>query len=72
MKSNDEVNAILNATANDVLDWFGAEDTGTRDAVNLIVNVFVERLTDSAKSIEEVIEENYDATPDEVYDWCRS
>ncbi|TLS46016.1 hypothetical protein FE633_10695 [Streptomyces montanus] len=63
---------MLNAAADDVTDWFGAEDTGTRDAVNLIVNVVAERLKGSAKEINEIIEEGYDATPDEVYDWCRS
>lgn len=69
---HDEVLQVLNAAAGDVMDWFGAEDTGTRDAVNLIVNVVAERLKGSAKEINEIIEEGYDATPDEVYDWCRS
>ena len=72
----------LNAAADEVLDWCGADDTGARDVVNLVVNVFGAYLDAPGShypSIEEVIEESYDPAEDDdppmteqVYDWCNS
>ena len=76
---------VLNAAADEVMDWCGADDTGARDVVNLVVNVFGAYL-DAADapgphypSIEDVIEESYGPAEDDdppmaeqVYDWCNS
>lgn len=65
-----DVNAVLNEAADEVLDWVGAPDTGARDIVNLVVNVFGERIKGSTADVDEIIESNYEATPGEVYGWC--
>ena len=71
--------AALNEAADNVLDWCGADDTGARDVVNLVVNAFGAYLDGSRPSINAVIADAYGAAEDDespmseqVYEWCNS
>jgi hypothetical protein len=51
--------AMLNDAADDVLDEVDAPDTGTRDIVNLIVNLMGARMKNPDATIAEAIIEQY-------------
>lgn len=67
------VRTAINEAADAVIDAVDMHDEGARDAINLVVNVFLHWLTDNPDaSVEQVIEANYEASPKEVLDWCRA
>lgn len=61
---------VLNQAADDIANAAELADTGSRDALNLLVNVVARRLfTDPDATVDEVILAGYDAPPDEVLGW---
>lgn len=67
----EEIGTLVNQAADDVLDEIGVDDEGSRDTVNLVVNTILARWTSRGMNVREVIESNYDETPEEVLGWCR-
>lgn len=62
-----DVVALLNVAADDVLDAVGAADTGTRDVVNLLVNLFALRVDQPTATLLDAAEQ-YD-TPSTEQQW---
>ena len=69
--SEEAVQNAANQAADDILDAVHADDTGLRDAMNLVVNATLGYLTGQAKDLAEVVEQGYEATYDEVLSWIR-
>lgn len=55
----DQIGEALNSAADDILDAADLPDTGTRDAVNFLVNVAGERLSDPNIPLAQVAREGY-------------
>lgn len=67
------VRMTINEAADAVIAAVDMHDEGARDAINLVVNVFLHwLLRDPDASVEQVIEASYEASPKEVLDWCRA
>jgi len=69
--SEEAVATAANQAADDILDAVDADDTGVRDALNLLVNATLGYLTGQARDLAEVVAQGYEATYDEVLSWIR-
>lgn len=68
--SYDKLTELMNMAADEILDAADAPDVGTRDAVNLLVNVVLTRIKHPAMTLAEVVEDAYDeATLADVLAW---
>lgn len=63
------VTAALNRAADDILDAINADDTGVRDALNLLVNAGLYFLHTPGADLGEAIEANYSEAPSKVLGW---
>lgn len=70
--TEEAVSAALNSACDDVLDAIDAEDEGTRDALNLLVNVAMQYLTGQSDNVQQAIDNTYDEDPAEVLEWIAS
>lgn len=68
--SRAEVTRALNRCADLINDAAELADSGTRDALNLLVNATIYVLFDNPDAeLDEIVEDNYDDSYDEVIGW---
>lgn len=65
------VSSALNNAVDEVIDLADLPDTGTVDALNLVVNITLHRLfTDPNATVQDVVTANYGGeTLDEILEW---
>lgn len=68
--TRDQVSAAVNAGAEMVLDVVDNDERDT-DLVNLVVNATLTLLIEPSADLDDVIAENYEATPDKVRGWVQ-
>lgn len=71
MFTEEQVSATLNRAADDILDAVNAGEQGLRDALNLIANATAAYLTGQAHTLEQVVEQRYDASYQQLLDWIK-
>ena len=67
----DEVSAALNRAVDDIADAAALPDEGTRDALNLAVNVTLTYLATDSATLHDAADD-YDGDLDEILGWIRS
>lgn len=67
--SAEQVSAALNRAADDIISAAELPDTGTIDALNLLVNAAVSYLTDPGITLADVARDNYDTNHDGRQPW---
>jgi hypothetical protein len=67
-----EVTDALNKACQDVIEAAQLPETGTRDALNLLVNATSIRLRDPEQTLEQVAEQAYQETLATILDWIDS
>jgi hypothetical protein len=67
--TQDQISAVLNKAADEIIEVTEAEDEGLRDALNLMVNAVGSYLWDGAENLAQVAEKNYDADLDAIVGW---
>lgn len=76
MKDVDQqnVSTVLNGAVDEVVELAELPDSGTVDALNLVVNIALHRLfTDPHATVQDVVAECYsEATVSEIVDWIGS
>jgi hypothetical protein len=68
-----DVRDILNDTTDEIIEVAELPDTGTVDALNLLVNATLYRLVNgSGATLAEVVDANYDDSLSSVLEWINS
>jgi hypothetical protein len=65
-----QVETAINQAADMAWEWVGRGDDGSRDLVNLVVNVTLERLDGRGRSVPAVVRRCYGEAPATVQGWC--
>lgn len=66
--THDQVALILNRATDDLITWLDMDETGARDQLNLLVNLFTVRIVDPGCSIEDAIRTQYQDPTDAIAD----
>jgi hypothetical protein len=72
MLTETEVTDTLNKACQDVIEAAQLPETGTRDALNLLVNATSIRLRDPEQTLEQIAEQAYQETLATIVDWIDS
>lgn len=67
--THSQVIAAINQACDDIVNATELPESGTIDALNLLVNAATAYLDGSATNLGEVAAANYDAPLDEILDW---